>query len=77
MIPLRELEFDLFEVLGDALDTEMMQTARDVLRAAESIARERFAPYASLADVEEPIVVDGKVRLPAQTAEALLAYSEG
>lgn len=77
MIPLRELEFDLFEVRGDALDTEMMQTARDVLRAAESIARERFAPYASLADVEEPIVVDGKVRLPTQTAEALLAYSEG
>lgn len=77
MIPLRELEFDLFEVQRYGGSAEQRETARDILQAADALARERFAPYAALADREEPAVVDGKVRLPVETGEALRAYAEG
>lgn len=79
MIPLRELEFDLFEVLryGAAFGEDSVQTANGVLNAAVDLAHTRFAPFAALADIEEPAVVEGKVRLPAATSAALKAYADG
>lgn len=76
MIPLRELEFDLFETERAADLTERRETSRSILQAAEALAREKFAPYAALADRQEPVVVDGKVQLPSATRVALQSYAE-
>ncbi len=51
------------------------QTIAQVLDACERIAREKFAPYNRLADVEEPRLVDGRVVLPAATRAAWDAYA--
>lgn len=77
MIPLHELEFDLFEVQRYGTSEEQRDTSRAVLQAADALAREHFAPHAALADREDPVVVDGVVRLPAATGAALRAYAEG
>jgi butyryl-CoA dehydrogenase len=56
------------------------ETFGSVLDTCERIARERFAPFARLADTEEPRVVTGadgeRVHLPRATHEALAAYVE-
>ncbi|MEY3464894.1 MAG: acyl-CoA dehydrogenase [Gammaproteobacteria bacterium] len=73
-IPLRELEFDLFEVLRPrALE---VATVREVLVAAAELARREFAPHAAEADADEPRIVQGKVVLPAATGRALAAHAE-
>ena len=46
-----------------------------VLDACERLAREKFAPFNRLVDVEEPRVEDGRVRLPEATHAALRAYA--
>lgn len=74
-IPLRELEFDLFEVSSaPGLDRA---TAAEVLRAAQELAAREFAPHAARADIEEPHVVNGTVVLPAATGRALAAHAAG
>lgn len=83
LIPRREIEFQLFEVLeAEALCARERYVAHDratldeVLGSARRLAEERFLPYAALADAQEPEIVDGKVRLPPQAASALRALGE-
>ena len=76
MIPLRELEFALFEIQRYGATDEQRETAREILQTADALARERFAPHAALADREEPVIVAGRVRLPGAAGEALRAYAE-
>ena len=84
LIPRRDLDFQLFDVLG--LD-EMLRRPRfadydrptvdAVLDAAYALAASRFAPHAALTDAAEPYLEDGRVRLPEQTRAALDAYAAG
>jgi butyryl-CoA dehydrogenase len=55
---------------------QSVQEWQAVLDAAARLARERFAPHARLADVEEPCLVDGRVRLPAAVRDAIDAYRD-
>jgi butyryl-CoA dehydrogenase len=48
----------------------------DVLELAERLATDLFAPHNRGADVNEPRLEDGKVRLEPAVAEALAAFSE-
>lgn len=76
-IPLRELQFDLFDVLGlQHMWPEGPELAPAVLEAAAHIAANSFAPQAAKADIEEPQWVDGRVVLPAETAAAQRALAE-
>ncbi len=52
------------------------QTFDSVLDACERIAREKFAPFARLADTEEPRLDGERVLLPRATHEAIAAYVE-
>ena len=72
---MRELEFDIFEVLGGAgVEPAIVE---DMLRAAQALAVREFAPHAVRADIDEPRLVDGKVQLPEATGRALAAHAEG
>ncbi len=80
LIPRRELEFQIFEVLeGAALCDRDRYSAHDrttlteVLEGARRLAEERFLPHAALTDVREPELADGRVRLPPEAREALAA----
>lgn len=83
LIPRRDLEFQLYEMLDtaglcrhprfDMHDREIFDGAID---AARRIAQERFLPYAAASDVEEPRLEAGKVRLIPETRAALQAYYE-
>jgi butyryl-CoA dehydrogenase len=82
LIPRREIDFQLFEVLrleavlGRArFAPHDAATCAAVLDAAYDCATVRFAPFAALADVEEPRVEAGKVVLPPQTGAALADYA--
>jgi alkylation response protein AidB-like acyl-CoA dehydrogenase len=85
-IPLRELEFALFDVPkldesrtfgGTLLDPDLRETAREVLRTAEKIALTTLAPCAARLDVDEPFIRDGRVVLPDETGHALQQLAEG
>lgn len=76
-IPLRELQFDLFDVLGLAATSSHRDTFEAVLEAAARLAHERFAPYAALADREEPYVLENRVVLPRELGEAMKALADG
>lgn len=76
-IPLRELQFDLFEVLGLAAAPSTRETFDAVLEAAATLADERFAPYAALADRNEPRIEHGRVVLPAELSDAMKALADG
>jgi butyryl-CoA dehydrogenase len=52
------------------------ETFSSVLDTCERIAREKFAPFNRLADIEEPQFDGERVRLPQATNEALTAYAE-
>jgi butyryl-CoA dehydrogenase len=82
-----DLRADLAFFLYDWLDTASLcarprfasqdrATWDEVLRTCERIARERFAPHNRLVDTREPALVDGRVVLPAETADALGAFAE-
>ena len=52
------------------------ETFAQVMDTCERIAREKFAPFNRLTDVQEPHFDGEKVHLPAATHEALAAYVE-
>lgn len=76
-IPLRELQFDLFEVLGLAQSPSTRETLQAVLEAAARLADEQFAPYAALADRQEPYVEQGRVVLPVELSNAMRSLADG
>ena len=82
LLPRRELIFQVLEVLRlEELVRQPRYAEHDratfaaVIDTAYEIAAERFAPYAALADIEEPRLENGRVVLPACTGAALAAYS--
>jgi butyryl-CoA dehydrogenase len=84
LIPRRELDFHLFDVLAleDLLRRPRFAehdrpTVDAVLDAAYELAGSQFAPHAALTDVAEPHLEDGKVVLPESTRAALAAYAAG
>lgn len=76
-IPLRELQFDLFEVLGLADSPSTRETFHAVLEAAARLADEQFAPYAALADRQEPYLEQGRVVLPLELSSAMQSLADG
>lgn len=76
-IPLRELQFDLFDVLGLAGSPSTRETFQAVLEAAARLADEQFAPHAALADRQEPYLDQGRVVLPVELSNAMRALAEG
>lgn len=80
-LPPRDLAFWVFDWLGaEALCGRARHAHLDrgdmeaVLALADQIARERFAPHAARSDAEEPRIVDGRVVLIPEMADALEAY---
>jgi len=78
LIPHRDLEFQVFEVLqADLLCAHSHYSAHDrdtlvqMLDGARCLAEKRFLPHAALTDVMEPTVVDGRVRIVAEARVAL------
>lgn len=79
----RELDFILFELLDlepllrhprfHAYDRDAI---RQMLDVAQKIAEQKFLPFAAEVDANEPVMIDGKVRLPAATGAALRDYAE-
>jgi len=83
LVPRRDLDFVLFELLGLARLCERerfaehsAETFSAALDSAYQIASERFAPHYPLSDACEPRVVDGKVVLPPEVAGAVRAFGE-
>ncbi len=83
LIPRRDLDFQLFEVLDSvALCGRPRYAAHDrevfdgVLDAAYRIATERFAPFAAACDVDEPRIIEGRAWTIPETRAALAAYNE-
>jgi butyryl-CoA dehydrogenase len=83
LIPRRDLDFQLYEVLDcAALAGHARHAAHDretfsgVLDAAYRIAAERFAPFAAACDREEPRIEDGRAWTIPETRAALAAYNE-
>ena len=83
LVPRRDLDFALFELLGLARLCEREhfadhspETFGAALDAAYQIALERFAPHYQSGDANEPRVVDGKVVLPPETGEAVRAFAQ-
>ncbi|MBA4195706.1 MAG: acyl-CoA dehydrogenase [Comamonadaceae bacterium] len=83
LIPRRDIQFQLYEVL-DAQSLlqrpryaeHSRETFDAVLDTATRIATDLFAPHARLGDEQEPQVVDGKVVLPEGVQAAVRAYCE-
>ena len=65
-IPLRELQFDLFDVLGLAGSPSTRETFQAVLEDAEILADEQFASHAALVDSQEHTMVKGGDVLPVE-----------
>lgn len=76
-IPLRELQFDLFEVLGLADSASTRETFDAVLEAAARLADEQFAPHAALGDRLEPHLNQGRVVLPVELTRAMRSLADG
>jgi butyryl-CoA dehydrogenase len=83
LIPRRDLEFQVFDVLGAESLTRLPRYAEHdravfdgVFDAAYRIAAERFAPYAAACDIEEPRIVDGRAWTIPETRAALAAYND-
>ena len=79
----RDLDFLLYEWLDVEALTKRPRYAEHsretfdaVLELAEQIATEHFAPHNRTADEHEPRIVDGKVELIPEVAEALTAFAE-
>jgi butyryl-CoA dehydrogenase len=83
LIPRRDLDFQLYEVLGAASlcsrpryadhDREVLD---GVIDAAYRIAEERFLPFAARSDVEEPRFENGRVWMIPETRQALDALND-
>jgi len=83
LIPRRDLEFQVFDVLEAATLPRLPRYAEHdrgvfdgVFDAAYRIAAERFAPFAAACDAEEPRIVDGRAWTIPETRAALAAYNE-
>jgi butyryl-CoA dehydrogenase len=83
LIPRRDLEFQMFEVLDTAALCQLPRYADHdravfdgVIDAAYRIAAERFAPFAAASDVTEPRIVDGRAWTIPETKAALGAYND-
>ena len=84
LIPRRDLDFHLFDVLGleellgrPRFAEHDRPTVDAVLDAAYALAASHFAPHAARTDSEEPRIEDGRVVLPEETRAALDAYAAG
>ena len=80
----RDLEFLLYEFL----DTESLlnneryrehdrETLDAVIEAGKKLAEDKFAPFASLLDANEPVFEDGEVKVIPELEQAIKAYTEG
>jgi len=79
----RDLDFVLFELLNverllrhprfHAYDRGAIQQMLDV---AQKIAEQKFLPIAAEVDANEPVIVDGRVEVPAGVGAALREYAE-
>src|SRR5687768_14448986 len=83
LIPRRDLEFQLFDVLDAASLCRLPRYAEhdravfdSVIDAAYRIAEERFAPFAAACDVNEPRIVEGRAWTIPETKAALAAYND-
>lgn len=83
LIPRRDIQFQLYEVLDaqgllqrPRYAEHSRETFDAVLDTATRIAVDLFAPHARLVDEQEPQVVDGKVVLPEGVQAAVRAYCE-
>ena len=83
LIPRRDLEFQLFDVLDAASLCRLPRYAEHdrrvfdgVIDTAYRIAEERFAPFAAASDVNEPRIVDGRAWTIPETKAALAAYND-
>jgi len=83
LIPRRDLEFQLYEVLDiEALCHRTRFAAHDrqvfdgTVETAYRIAEERFLPFAALTDRQEPQLAEGVVRMVPETKAALDAIVE-
>ncbi len=83
LIPRRDLEFQLFDVLDAASLCRLPRYAEHdravfdgVIDAAYRIAEERFAPFAAASDTNEPRIVDGRAWTIPETKAALAAYND-
>ena len=83
LIPRRDLDFQVFEVLDAASLSRLSRYAEHdravfdgVLDSAYRVAGERFAPFAAACDVAEPRIVDGRAWTIPETRAALAAYNE-
>ncbi len=83
LIPRRDIDFQLFEVLDCAALTRFERHAAQdseiysgVLDSAYRIAAERFAPFAAACDREEPRIENGRAWTIPETRSALTAYND-
>ncbi len=83
LIPRRDLEFQLFEILDATALCGLPRFAEHdravfdgVIDSAYRIASELFAPFAAACDVNEPRIVDGRAWTIPETRAALAAYNE-
>jgi butyryl-CoA dehydrogenase len=83
LIPRRDLEFQVFDVLAAESLARLPRYAEHdrgvfdgVFDAAYRIAAERFAPFAAACDVQEPRMVDGRAWTIPETRAALRAYND-
>jgi hypothetical protein len=79
----RDLELNLFELLptrellGRAPFREHdRRTITAMLDAAERIAGDKLVPCYGLSDEQEPTLVDGQVRVPAEVADAVRSVAD-
>jgi alkylation response protein AidB-like acyl-CoA dehydrogenase len=84
LIPRRDLDFHLYEVLDVAglcrrpwFEQHDREVLDGTLDAAYRLAEERFLPYAALTDQQEPRLVDGAVHMVPETRAALEALGQG
>ncbi|TWJ14183.1 acyl-CoA dehydrogenase [Geobacter argillaceus] len=79
----RDIDFLLHELLDveqltahPCYEEHSRETFKAILDVAEQIAREKFQPHNAEGDRNEPVVVDGRVRLIPEVKEALQAFAE-
>src|SRR3954471_10513680 len=83
LVPRRDLDFMLFELLGAARLCERErftdhspETFGAALDSAYAIAAERFAPHYRKGDENEPRMAAGKVVLIPEVAQAVQAFAK-
>lgn len=79
----RDIDFLLFELLDveqlikhPFYEDHSKETFKAILDVAEQIATDKFHPHNADGDRNEPVVVDGRVKLIPQVKEALDAFAE-